>query len=85
MGTVNTTSTLSMGGLGFQCLGLQVSGFRFRVQGFSVSAFQGSGFEGFRVDGILRGSWDLVSRVISTLIKVTSRYNYSYPTYNPTY
>ena len=27
----------------------------------------------------------LVSRVISTFIKVISRYSYSYPTYNPTY
>ena len=30
-------------------------------------------------DALLRGSGDLVSRVISTLIKVISRYNYSYP------
>ena len=35
--------------------------------------------------GILGGSWDLVSRVISTLIGVISKYNYSYLTYNPTY
>ena len=34
---------------------------------------------------ILGGSWDLVSRVISTLIGVISNYNYSYLTYNPSY
>ena len=34
---------------------------------------------------ILGGSWDLVSRVISTLIRVISRYNYGYLTCNPTY
>ena len=31
------------------------------------------------------GSGGLVSRVISTLIKVIGRYNYSYRIYNPTY
>ena len=34
---------------------------------------------------LLRGSRDLVSRVIRTLIKVIRRYNYSYLTYIPTY
>ena len=34
---------------------------------------------------ILGGSWDLVSRVISTLIGVISNYNYSFLTYNPSY
>ena len=34
---------------------------------------------------LLRGSWDLISRVISTFIKVISRYNYSYLTDNCTY
>ena len=34
---------------------------------------------------LLRGSWDLVTRVISILIGVISRNNYSYLTYNPTY
>ena len=33
----------------------------------------------------LRGSWDLVSRAISTLTEVISRYNYSHLIYNPTY
>ena len=33
-------------------------------------------------DAVLRGSWDLVSRVESTLIKVISRYNFRYLTYN---
>ena len=33
---------------------------------------------------LLRGSWDLASRVTSTLIEVISRYNYSYLTYNLT-
>ena len=34
---------------------------------------------------ILGGSWDLVSRVISTVLGVLSNYNYSYLTYNPSY
>ena len=34
---------------------------------------------------ILGGSWDLVSRVISTLVGVISNYNYSCLTYNPSY
>ena len=34
---------------------------------------------------LLKGSWDLVSKVISTPIGVISTYNYSYLTYNPTY
>ena len=34
---------------------------------------------------ILGGSWDLVSRVISTLIGVVSNCNYSYLTCNPSY
>ena len=45
-----------------------------------------SNFLGFTV---LRGSWDLVSKVISTLIRVISRYKYiyiySYLHYNPSY
>ena len=34
---------------------------------------------------LLGGSWDLVSKVISTLIGVISNYKYSYLIYNPTY
>ena len=34
---------------------------------------------------LLEGSWDLVSRVISTSTRVISRYNYSYLIYNPVY
>ena len=34
---------------------------------------------------ILTGSWDLVSRVISTLVGVISNYNCSYLTYNSNY
>ena len=34
---------------------------------------------------LLGGSWDLVTRDISTLIRVISNYNYSYLTYNPSY
>ena len=33
---------------------------------------------------VLGGSWDLVSKVISTLIGVISNYKYSYLSYNPT-
>ena len=35
--------------------------------------------------GVLGGSWDLVSTVISTLSGVTSNYKYSYLNYNPSY
>ena len=35
--------------------------------------------------GILGGSWDLVSKVISTSIGVIIKYNYSYLIYNPNY
>ena len=34
---------------------------------------------------MLGGSWDLVSKVISTLIGVISRYKYSYLIYNASY
>ena len=34
---------------------------------------------------LLGGSWDLVSKVISTLIGVISNYKYSYLVYNPIY
>ena len=34
---------------------------------------------------LLKGSWDLVSKVISTLIGVISSYKYIYLTYNPSY
>ena len=34
---------------------------------------------------VLGGSWDLVSKVISTLIGVISTYKYSYLIYNLTY
>ena len=34
---------------------------------------------------ILGGSWDLVSKFMSTLIGVISSYKYSYPKYNPSY
>ena len=36
-------------------------------------------------EGLLGGSWDLVSKVISALIGVISSYKYSYPIYNPSY
>ena len=35
--------------------------------------------------GVLGGSWDLVSMVISTLSGVISTYKYSYLNYNPSY
>ena len=35
--------------------------------------------------GLLGGSWDLVSKVISALIGVVSNYKYSYPIDNPSY
>ena len=38
-----------------------------------------------RAWGVLGGSWDLVSKVISPLIGVVSKYKYSYLNYNPTY
>ena len=34
---------------------------------------------------LLGGSWDLVSRVIGTLIGAISNYDYRYLTYNPSY
>ena len=34
---------------------------------------------------LLGGSWDLVSKVISTLSGVISNYKYSYLNYNPSY
>ena len=34
---------------------------------------------------LLEGSWDLVSKVVGTLIGVISSYKYSYPNYNPSY
>ena len=34
---------------------------------------------------VLGGSWDLVSKVTSTLSGVISNYTYSYLIYNPTY
>ena len=34
---------------------------------------------------VLGGSWDLVSKVISTLRGVISNYKYSYLSYNPSY
>ena len=37
------------------------------------------------IRAVLGGSWDLVSKVISTLIVVISSYKYSYPNYNPSY
>ena len=37
------------------------------------------------VTGLLEGSWDLVSTVISTLSGVISNYKYSYLNYNPSY
>ena len=47
----------------------------------------GLGFGGFGlglgVQGVLGGSWDLVSKVISTLIGAISNYKYSYHNYNP--
>ena len=36
--------------------------------------------------GLLGGSWELVTKVTSTLIGViSSYYKYSYPNYNPSY
>ena len=43
-----------------------------------------SGF-GSCSNGVLGGSWDLVSTVISTLSGVISSYKYSYLNYNPSY
>ena len=40
---------------------------------------------GGRVCSLLGGSWDLVSKVIRTLIGGISNYNYSYLIYNPSY
>ena len=40
---------------------------------------------GFGVQGILGGSWDLVSKVISTSIEVISKYKYSYLNYTHSY
>ena len=37
------------------------------------------------VQGLLEGSWDLVSMVISTLIGLISNYKYSYLNKNPSY
>ena len=37
------------------------------------------------VNGLLGGSWDLVSRVISALTGVISSYKYSYHNSNPSY
>ena len=34
---------------------------------------------------VLGGSWDFVSKVISPLIGVISKYKYVYLNYNPTY
>ena len=34
---------------------------------------------------LLGGSWDLVSKVISSLIGVISSYKYNYPNSNPSY
>ena len=52
-------------------------------------SFKGS-YKGYYKDsigvlGVLRGSWDSVSKVISTVIGVLSSctYKYSYPTYDP--
>ena len=36
-------------------------------------------------DSLLGGSWDLVSKVISTINGVISNYKYSYLNYNPSY
>ena len=38
-----------------------------------------------KVSCLLAGSWDLVSRVISTLSGVISKYSYSYLNYKPSY
>ena len=34
---------------------------------------------------LLGGSWDVVSKVIGTLVGVICRYKYSYLMYNPSY
>ena len=47
----------------------------------SIGFFKGI----YRVSGLLRGSGDLVSRVISKVTIVISTYNPNYGTYNPTY
>ena len=55
-----------------ECESLRIAeGFFIRVQGFPQT--------------LLGGSWDLASRVISTLIGVISHYNCTYLTYNPNY
>ena len=41
--------------------------------------------EGALLLSLLEGSWDLVSKVISTLNGVMSNYKYSYLVYNPSY
>ena len=37
------------------------------------------------LESVLGGSWDLVSKVISTLSGIISSYEYSYLNYNPNY
>ena len=41
--------------------------------------------ENMIISGLLAGSWDLVSMVISTLSGVIRNYKYSYLNYNPSY
>ena len=51
-----------------------------RVEGIGVSGFRVQG-PAVSVQGLLGGSWAVISGVISPLIW---GYKYSYPTYNPT-
>ena len=54
-------------------------------RGFGVQGCRGLGFRVQGVGGLLGGSRDLVSKVISPLIGVISNYKYSYLIYNPSY
>ena len=51
----------------------------------SFSEFGGRHRSASNPPSLLGGSWDLVSKVISTLIGVISSYKYSYHNYNPSY
>ena len=76
-------------GLGVRGLGVRRGlGFRVVLEGSWVvtrrARLRGS-LEGIFKGCILGGSWDLVSMVISTLIRVFCNYKYSYPNNNPSY
>ena len=61
---------------------------RYRTRGLAIDTDPLVNVPGLRPIAstvVLRGLGDLVSRGISTSIKVTSRYDDSYLSYNPTY